>query len=226
MLLLPNKFCSSLLAVYLCYFVIFPVFSPSGPIPFSFMEGQPGNLSRAQWGEIAMPDTFQALHRLCSPSLALFLISFSSCRLYPHILTAYPSFAAALTCTRAAKRRLTAADDFHDAPFFQLFPTLTHTQKWGTSTVTKKIFSTFSEWFANSARRLKWKSIHKSIVLVIYCHECKCHWLRLLFPISLSFHSGGLREEERGGRRIGTWRNWRRRCLWWEKQAFPVPWLI
>lgn len=64
-----NKFCSRL-AVYLGNYVILFLFSIR-PIPFSFMGGQAGNLPHTQWGEIAMPDTFQALHRLCAPSLAL-----------------------------------------------------------------------------------------------------------------------------------------------------------
>lgn len=90
------------------------------------MEGQAGNLPHTQWGEIAMPDTFQALHRLCAPSLALFdyFFTVSLARTLPSFSLYIPP---SLTCTRAAKRRLTAADDFHDAPFFQPLTTHTHT---------------------------------------------------------------------------------------------------
>lgn len=87
------------------------------------MGGQAGNLPHTQWGEIAMPDTFQALHRLCALSLALFDYFFTVS--LAHTLPSFSLCIPSLTCTRAAKRRLTAADDFHDAPFFQLF--MTHT---------------------------------------------------------------------------------------------------
>lgn len=90
------------------------------------MGGQPGNLPHTQWWEIAMPDTFQALRRLCAPCLALsdyfFTVSLA------HTLLSFTLYIPpSLTCTRAARRRLTAADDFHDAQFFQLFVTHTHT---------------------------------------------------------------------------------------------------
>ncbi len=68
---LLNKFCSRL-AVYSGNYVIFVFILSIRPIPFSFMGGQAGNLPQTQWGEIAMPDTFQALHQLCALSLALF----------------------------------------------------------------------------------------------------------------------------------------------------------
>lgn len=136
MAFLLNNFCYRL-AVYLGNYVILFFILSIRPIPFSFMGGQAGNLPHTQWGEIAMRDTFQALHRLRAPSLAFFDYFFTVTR--SHSVCIPPS----LTCTRAAKRRLTAADDFHDAPFSQLFMThtlaLRHTNK-GTFTM-RKIFS-------------------------------------------------------------------------------------
>lgn len=149
------------------------------------MGGQAGNLPHTQWERNCYARHISGPPPALCSLFGFFWLLFSLCHsltLSSHSLTPIPH---SLTCTRAAKRRLTAADDFHDAPFFQLFMTHIHSLSLLLAQMRNpryeggNIFSSiFSERFANSARRLKWTSVHKvhcaHTDVVIHGYECKC----------------------------------------------------
>lgn len=130
---LLNKFCSRP-AVYLGNYVILSLFSPSGPFHLAlWADGLVISLTHSG-GKLLCQTHFRHSTGSVLP-LWLFLITFSPCHSLTlsshslcttHPLPPHPSPPLSATRTRAAKRRLTAADDFHDAPFSQLF--MTHTR--------------------------------------------------------------------------------------------------
>lgn len=126
MAFLLNKFCSRL-AVYLGNYVILLLFSPSGPFHLALWEDSLVIFLTHSGGKLLCQTHFRHSTGSVLPVLALsdyfFTVSLA------HTLLSFTLYIPpSLTCTRAARRRLTAADDFHDAHFFQLFVTHTHSR--------------------------------------------------------------------------------------------------
>lgn len=94
-----------------------------------------------------------------------------TCSHSPLIHAVYPP---SLTCTRATRRRLTAADDFHDAHFFQLFVTHTHTlartRKWGTCSIRKRYFLVNIGWMV--CQQCQEIEINKETQSLLCSHWC------------------------------------------------------
>ena len=168
MAFLLNTFCYRL-AVYLGNYAILVFILSIRPIPFSFMGGQAGNLPHTQWGEIAMRDTFQALHRLCAPSLAFFDYFFTVSLTRTLCVSLLHWHAHVLLREDWQQQMIPMMHHSSNCSWHTHTLALRHTNK-GTLTMRTNIFSSiFSEWFANIARRLKWTGIHTRLLCL--------HWL-------------------------------------------------
>lgn len=190
---LLNRFCSRL-AVYLGNYVILFLFSPSGPFHLALWEDRLVIFLTHSGGKLLCQTHFRHSTGSVLP-LWLFLITFSLC----HSL-ALSSQSLCVSLLRWHAHVLLRGDwqqqmismMHHSSNCSWHTHSLSRSHKWGTPTMRKIFFpSIFSEWFANSARRLKWTSVHKvhcahtdacTHVAVNVNGDAQCGYKHVAFP--------------------------------------------